>query len=381
MEIQSQYTRSFISNDITRLKYNELMDLALLIRNHKNKVSEFVNSNLNYFLDISKLTFIKEMRENYKGEIPSSFDVQLYTAVFTAYQNKFKAVKKHMTFQKITYKGCELYKRDTKKNRKGDFKRVVSKIEQTPLTAALTWLARYGDENAVEYLNKAIDTCDDKKKTDYYQNILHYISKFGLERMMRVALLKREMVMNRYSKKPVEFKSLAFGGRSRKADIIAYNKRFGSVINSFISLSGLGRKSFDIPVRFSKDWHGNINDFHKNNPDYEYRVIFNEKYHQVEIQLCKEGMRFIPEAGNEIVGIDVNVKHNLFSLSNGLTYDYDRKLVNDYCALCLKIDERKEKNKEYQPGRRDRIRLSAMKRKIVKKEQEMIALIFLFFLI
>ena len=374
MEIQSQYTRSFISNDITRLKYNELMDLAILIRSHKNKVSEFVNSNLNYFLDISKLTFIKEMRENYKGEIPSSFDVQLYTAVFTAYQNKFKAVKKHMTFQKITYKGCELYKRDTKKNRKGDFKRVVSKIEQTPLTAALTWLARYGDENAVEYLNKAIDTCDDKKKTDYYQNILHYISKFGLERMMRVALLKREMVMNRYSKKPVEFKSLAFGGRSRKADIIAYNKRFGSVINSFISLSGLGRKSFDIPVRFSKDWHGNINDFHKNNPDYEYRVIFNEKYHQVEIQLCTEGMRFIPEAGNEIVGIDVNVKHNLFSLSNGLTYDYDRKLVNDYCALCLKIDERKEKNKEYQPGRRDRIRLSAMKRKIVKKEQEMIAL-------
>ena len=374
MEIQSQYTRSFISNDITRLKYNELMDLAVLIRNHKNKVSEFVTSNLNYFLDISKLSFIKEMREKYKGEIPSSFDVQLYTAVFTAYQNKFKAVKKHMTFQKITYKGCELYKRDTKKNRNGDFKRVVSEVEQTPLTTALTWLARYGDENAVEYLNKAIDTCEDKKKVEYYKNILHYINKFGLERMMRVALLKREMVMNRYSKKPVEFKSLAFGGRSRKTDIIAYNKRFGSVINSFISLSGIGRKSFDIPVRFSKDWHGNINDFHKKTNDYEYRVIFNEKYHQVEIQLCKEGMRFIPEAGNEIVGIDVNVKHNLFSLSNGLTYDYDRKLVNDYCALCLKIDERKEKNKEYQPGRRDRIRLSSMKNKIVKKEQEMIAL-------
>ena len=190
---------------------------------------------------------------------------------------------------------------------------------------------------------------------------------------MRVALLKREMVMNRYAKNPIEFKSLTFGGRSRKTDIIAYNKRFGSVINSFISLSGIGRKSFDIPVKFSKDWHGNIKDFHKNNPDYEYRVIFNEKYHQVEIQLCKEGTRFIPEAGNEIVGIDVNVKHNLFSLSNGMTYDYDRKLVNDYCALCVKIDKRKEKNKDYQPGRRDRIRLSSMKRKIVKKEQETIA--------
>ena len=239
MEIQSQYTRSFMSNDITRLKYNELMDLAVLIRSHKNKVSEFVNSNLNYFLDISKLSFIKEMREKYKGEIPSSFDVQLYTAVFTAYQNKFKAVKKRMTFQKITYKGCELYKRDTKKNKKGDFKRVVSETEQTPLTTALTWLARYGDENTIEYLNKGIETSEDKKKVEYYKNILHYINKFGFERLMRVALLKREMVMNRYAKTPIEFKSLTFGGRSRKTNIIAYNKRFGSVINAFVSLSGI----------------------------------------------------------------------------------------------------------------------------------------------
>ena len=232
MEIQSQYTRSFMSNDITRLKYNELMDLAILIRNHKNKVSEFVNSNLNYFLDMSKLTFIKEMREKYKGEIPSSFDVQLYTAVFTSYQNKFKAVKKRMTFQKITYKGCELYKRDTKKNKKGDFKRAVSETEQTPLTTALTWLARYGDENTIEYLNKGIETSEDKKKVEYYKNILHCINKFGFERIMRVAFLKREMVMNHYAKTPIEFKSLTFSGRSRKTDIIAYNKRYGSVINS-----------------------------------------------------------------------------------------------------------------------------------------------------
>ena len=374
MEAQSQYTRSFMSNGITRLKYNELMDLAVLIRSHKNKVSEFVNSNLNYFLDMSKMTFLKEMRERYKGEIPSSFDVHLYTAVFTAYQNKFNAVKKRMTFQKITYKDCELYKRDTKKNRKGDFKRVVSDAEQTPLTTALTWLARYGDENTVGYLSKAIENCNDKKKADYYQNILRYIDKFGFERLMRVAFLKREMVMNRYAKTPIEFKSLTFGGRSRKTDIIAYNKRFGSVVNAFVSLSGLGRKSFDIPVKFSRDWHGNIKDYHKKTNDYEYRVIFNEKYHQVEIQLCKEGLRYIPEAGNEIVGIDVNVKHNLFSLSNGMAFDYDRKLVNDYCSLCIEIDRRKEKNKDYQPGRRDRIRLAAMKNKIAKKEQEMIAL-------
>lgn len=374
MEVQSQYTMAFASNDLTRQKYDELMAFALLVREHKNKVSDLVNSNLLYYLDVSKLSFLKEMRELFKGDIASSFDAQLYTSVYTAYQNKFKAVKEKMTFYKITYKGCEFYKRDTKKNKKGDFKKVVTGIEKTPLTTVLTWLARYGCEKTAEYLETSINSLEDDKKVTFYKEILSYINKFGFERLMRVALQRRSLIMDRYSKKPIEFKSLTFGGRSRKTDIIAYNKRFGSVINCFVSLSGFNRKSFDIPVKFSKDWHGNIKSFHKKTNDYEYRIIFNEKYHQVTVQLAKEETRYIPDAGSNLLGIDVNVKHNLLSISNGLTVDYDRKLVNDYCRLCTKLDKLK-KNKDYKVGKRNQFRLDAMKRKMVKKEQESIALL------
>ena len=212
MEVQSQYTMAFASNDLTRQKYDELMAFALLVREHKNKVSELVNSNLLYYLDVSKLSFLKEMREVFKGEIGSSFDVQLYTSVYTAYQNKFKAVKEKMTFYKITYKGCEFYKRDTKKNKKGDFKKVVTEKEKTPLSTVLTWLARYGSDKAVEYLESSIDSLEDDKKVTFYKEILHYINKFGFERLMRVALQRRNFIMDRYSKKPIEFKSLTFGG-------------------------------------------------------------------------------------------------------------------------------------------------------------------------
>ena len=141
-----------------------------------------------------------------------------------------------------------------------------------------------------------------------------------------------------------------------------------------MSLSGFGRKSFDIPVKFSKDWHGNIKSFQKKSPDYEYRIVFNEKYHQVTVQLTKEGTRYIPDAGDNLVGIDVNVKHNLLSISNGLTVDYDRKLVNDYCKLSIKLDELK-KNNDYKVGKRNQFRLDTMKRKMLKKEQESIALL------
>ena len=94
MVIDSKYTKLFKSQDLTIQKYNELYDFAVVIRNHKNKVSDYVNQNLLYYLDISKFSFLKEMRGNFKGEIPSSFDAQLYTDIFDCYQNKFEAVQK-----------------------------------------------------------------------------------------------------------------------------------------------------------------------------------------------------------------------------------------------------------------------------------------------
>ena len=371
MIIQSKYTKIFKSNDMTRLKYNELYDFAVLIRHHKNVVSEYVNKNLLHFLEYNKFTFLKEMREHFKGCVPSSFDAQLYTQIFYCYQNKFDAIQKRLKFEHIIYLGCELYKRATKKHNKGDFKKVITEKRQTLLSNCLTFLVRYGNENTIEYITKQLETCDIKKR-DFYNNILRCVEKFGFYRLMKLATQKRNRVISRYSDKPIEFKSLSFSGRCRKTKIIGYNSKFGSVINAYVSLSGLGRKSFDIPIIYNKDWHGNIKNYYKKNPDYEYTLTFNEKEHQVNIHLCKDGERYIPQAGNNIVGIDVNCKHNLFALSNETTYDYDRKLVNDFCKLSLEIDKLKE-NKSYVIGKRKQWKLDTLKRKMIHSEQHIIA--------
>ena len=371
MIIQSKYTKIFKSHDMTRLKYNELYDFAVLIRNHKNIVSEYVNQNLIHFLEYNKFTFLKEMREHFKGCIPSSFDAQLYTQIFDCYQNKFDAIQKRLKFEHITYLGFELYKRTTKKHKKGEFKKVITDKKQTSLSNCLTYLARYSNENIIDYITKQLEYCDDKKR-NFYNNILRCVEKFGFDRLMNLATQKRNRIISRYTDKSIEFKSLSFSGRCRKTKIIDYNSTFGSVINVYISLSGLGRKSFDIPVKFNKDWHGNIKNYHKKNPDYEYTLTFIEKEHQVNIHLCKDGERYIPQAGNNIVGIDVNCKHNLFTLSNETVYDYDRKLVNDFCKLSLEIDKLK-KNKDYKIGKRKQHKLDVLKMKMVKSEQQLIS--------
>ena len=372
MIIQSKYTKIFNSKDLTRQKYDELYNFAVLIRSHKNTVSQYVNGNLLHFLEYNKFQFLKAMRAYFKGVIPSSFDAQLYTQIFDCYQNKFDAIQRKIVFYVVTFKGFDFYKRNTKKHNKGDFKKVILEKKQTPLSNCLTYLARYGNENTIEYINGNISNCDEKKR-EFYSNILRCCEKFGFDRLYKLALSKRHRIIKNYSEYPIEFKSLTFSGRCRKTRIIDYNSKFGSKINSFVSLSGIGRKSFDIPVTFNKGWHGNMKDYRKKNPDYEYTLTFNEKYHQVNIHLCKDGERYIPQANGNTVGIDVNCKHNLFSLSDETTYDYDRKLVNDFCKLSLEIDSLKEKSKEYKVGKRKQQKLDTLQSKMIKSEQQLIS--------
>jgi transposase len=307
------------------------------------------------------------------SELPSSFDKQCYEDVIVAYQNKFENVKRKLTFENIRYVCCEVYKRDTKKNKKGDFKKVKNERTSTSLTITLSYLARYGNENILDYINEQMPKVDEKKQM-FYKTILGEIEKFGFDRLYTLALSRRERTYRKYAEHPIEFKSLTFRGRSRKKLIIDYNSRFGSVINAFVSLSSIGRKSFDIPVKFNKDYHGSIHDYEKNTNNYEYVVVFNERKKQVAVILTKKQDRYIPEAGEEIVGIDVNVKHNMFTLSNGSTYDYDRDLLKAFSELSKRVDAlKKQYGKDWKPSKRRQRKIDIISHKIREVEKHTVA--------
>ena len=63
MIIQSKYAKIFNSKDLTRQKYDELHNFAVLIQNHKNTVSQYVNDNLLHFLDYKQKCRPKEQHE------------------------------------------------------------------------------------------------------------------------------------------------------------------------------------------------------------------------------------------------------------------------------------------------------------------------------
>ena len=208
MIIQSKHTKAFVSDSLTREKYNELYDFAVTLRNHKNLVSKEVTSNLMFYHEMSKFDFIRYMRNKYKDVISSSFYYQLYTQIYICYENRFEQLQRKLKFEKIEFLGFEFYKRNTTKNKKGDFKKTKIRRSSTDLSKTLTYLIKCDNTSVLEFIRS-------KKEDDFFAIMNRVINKFGFERLWNLTRQRKHYVLNRYNE-PIEFKKLTFGGRCRK---------------------------------------------------------------------------------------------------------------------------------------------------------------------
>ena len=378
MKVKGKYSKKFKSDNLTKNKYNQLELVAIPLLEFKNQLSEIINNNIMQFINMTKYQFIDYFRKLYPKHISSYFEEGLYSQVYTCYQNRFDSIIKQISFKKRIFVKFNLYKRNTKDHKKGDLKSVTYKNETTNLSLTLTYLARYGSENIIEYIKTIYNndkTTDDKRK--FYDIILKVINKFGFNRLYNLALSKRNRILNNYQKDPIEFTSLTITGKTSKIkQIIEYNSNRQSKITAFISINGINDKwgdVFDIPVKYSHKFHGDISDYQKDiSSQYIYTLTFDFKHKEVDVILCKDGERKLPENKVNYIGIDVNLKHNLFALSDGSFYDFDRQFVDDYVKELNKLDELK-KNKEYKQGKRSLIKFKTLQQKIKSRNQKLIS--------
>ena len=378
MKQTSRYSRSFYSNGLSDTKYREIHALAISIREIKNELSILVNQNLFHYLEMSKHQFQKEMLPIVKSRISSHFVKQLLDDVYVAYQNKFANIKTKLKFQHIKEYSFTYYKRSgkTKSGRiynTGDFKGISIKHDETPLSITLTYLARYGYFGIVDYLLEKFVNATNQKEEVFYAKLLNTIHKFGFTRLFALAMSKRNRIIEKYSQKYIEFKSLSFRGRSRlRDDIISMNDNKKSTINSFANISWYTdtRKKMIIPMKYSKDFHGELKRY-TNGTDTSYTVCLEEN-NQIRMILSYEDEREYPEAKDRIIGIDVNSKHNLLRCSNGYEIDFDRKLVETLSNELQKID-RLKKNKNHVIGKRKQHKIDHLNRELISKIREEIA--------
>ena len=365
MKIKSIYSFSFYSDDLTNDKYNFLTNKAKKIIEIKNYVTIEIHKNMPKWITFSKFDFVKyfnpiiqkEFNQNQKIKL-SGQDIQnLLVDVYTMFQNRIEQAKTKFDFKvqdkiKISY-----YKKATKCHKKGDLKEIIIKYKQTKLSKTLSFLLKTGmnkndilttrDKN-IRLLNQAVIKNNKKEieklenKIKVYNQILIHINKFG-DRLFKLVALRLNRLLTKRFKKPIEFTKLTFTSCNQLNKlIIDFNNNKNSIVQGFISLQTQNYKDLkilELPIKINKSYYGNLKDYGTKNTSYTVKI----ENKRIRIILTKSGKREIVEASNntDYLGVDTNIKHNLFALSDNTTLDYDRELLNDYVKFLKKLDKKK----------------------------------------
>ena len=334
----------------------------------------------------------------FNDRLSSHYLKMAITDVWKAYQLKFAAIRRRIEFQKIVELTRKLYQRNTKDHKKGDLKSIEKRTKKTKLTKVLTWLARYGIPDTVEWLQGAVSTAKEPKKQKFYRMLLDYIVKFGFDRLMRLALMRRERVYAEYSKRGrIEFTALTFDGRSRLSrPIVNKAQNADGKFDYYLEISwdwhgegyhGPHKNSMCVPVKYNRKYHRNLKRY-CNGTDTSYKVVI--KGSDIRFVLTRDGVRYKHDeevTPENTVGIDVNSKHNMFALSTGEFIPNDDELIEDLERELKKIDE-KQRNYNSRPrldeageriafriARKDKERIEAISTKLNNSNQRTIAAI------
>jgi IS605 OrfB family transposase len=371
MIIDSTYSKSFYTTDLNSSKHQLLLDKAIAIRDFKNTISETIHSDFLLYLDQTRFDLVKQFNTQIEGL--TGQDIQIAIGdVYETYSNKYQQIQKKLHFEVQTGMNVVRYKRNTKSNKKGDVKCFGIKVKSTRLSKVLGYIARYGYEGMLPDLrNKQVD---DPKKQKFYDDVVKYLERYGEQRLLKLGLSKRSRCLAKYNREPIEFKSLSFRTISRiKTSIVDYNKNYGSVINAFVNIGGYVGGKLQLPVVFNKHYHGKISDYRldksKQNTT-SYTVCFDGR-NRVRVVIPVDGTRDIPDAvqNTDYLGVDVNVKHNLFTLSTGDDIDYDRHIIKDYVRLLKRMDKKKERKSKMGMSKEEVSTLSNRDERVYNKAQ------------
>ena len=390
---ESQFSAAFYPIMLSDTKRAELIHRADEIRAVRNDISEIFFSDMLGFQDMTKFEAFNFFNPTFTTRLSSHYLKKAIEDVWKAYQLRYDAIRKKIEFEKVEKLVPSFYKINTKGHRKGDLKSIERHTKKTELTKVLTWLARYGNDDTVYWLESKIPTVDESKQK-FYCAILRIIRKVGFDRLMRLALSRRTTVFKEYeSRGKITFESLTFSGRSRiKRPIVDARRNETGKFDYYIEISwdwfddgyrGDSKNTMCIPFKYNRAYHRALRRY-CNGTDTSYTVVI--RGNDIHFVLARDGYRY--KSNEEIteentVGIDVNSKHNMFALSTGEFIPHDEALIADLEAELLKVDDKQkaynarfkkdEEHDAFKISRKDKARIEAITLKLNESNKRKIA--------
>lgn len=332
---------SFYSKDINKNKFNEFVKKATDIRDFKNSISLHFSQNLTEISELSKIDVIKRYGVLANNAFTSSKNIrgqELQKAVvdvLVAYENRFDTVKDKIQFKIQSKSKVSYYKGNTQTKRKGDIKEYSLVLKSTKLTRLMTYISRYASEGIALALSNKLQIETDANKRVFFEDCLNFLNKFGEERILKLALSRRYRFLKRYSN-PIHFKRLSYRSQIQSEGILLKNHK--GYANSMGVIMGMNGRKLCVPVSFGTPYHDHLNQFKIK----EYNVVVEEN--RIRFILFKEVSRKYSIGNTDFMGVDTNIKHNLFSTSLDKTVDLDRGLFKRYVNFLQKYDKHKERS-------------------------------------
>lgn len=390
---ESQFSAAFYPIQLSDTKRSELIHRAEEIRAVRNEISEVFFSDMLGFQDMTKFEALNFFNPTFTTRLSSHYLKKSIEDVWKAYQLRYDAIRKKIEFETVTELIPSFYKRRTKEHQLGDLKAIERHTKKTELTKVLTWLARYGKDDTVYWLESKIPTVDESRQK-FYRAILRCISKFGLDRLMRLALSRREAVFAEYiNRGKITFESLTFSGRSRiTRPIVDARRNVNGKFDYYIEISwdwfdkgyrGDSKNTMCIPFKYNRAYHRALRRY-CNGRDTSYTVVI--RGNDIHFVLARDGYRYKHNAEiteNNTFGIDVNSKHNMFALSNGEFIPHDEALIADLETELLKIDakqkaynarfKKEEEHDAFKISKKDNARIASITTKLNESNKRKIA--------
>ena len=191
------------------------------------------------------------------------------------------------------------------------------------------------------------------------------------ERMYDAAILEivtmynnRRATCKRPLERPIGFSKLTFSNTcvmatSRHDCIISKNTNPNSSNQYFINLSSISDtrgKMLTIPIKVNRKYHGMIGGYNNSTSKgkqffttYIIQFISKSKIRIILTREMEEDKEV--ELENEVpIGIDVNIKHNLLSMSDGnecYELDHNKKFLSQYISFLKYLDKKKRNKSKY----------------------------------
>ena len=364
---------SYKTFKLNKSKYELLEAYAIEAKNFRNLVSEMIYDNYRqkiFYREISEYNFRKKIKYLNKCTKISAADCQqVISDVYIKYKTNLdmfiekrykintndKPIKLLFNYMVRYYKNEEHFEKMLEDQFIEAFDKINVKNPEKK------------DLESYNFRLKLLNEYVSLKRKNFFkgQTNLNFIS---FVRYIQDFIIKK---MNKVTYKSLTFNHMNVIGKTMNVSGML-EKSHTKLTNTIIHINLPKIAIIDLPVRHSKKYHGTFKDYkyflNKTTGQKQYliQISFDEVKKEIKITLVRNIKKNTSDnyEGKQILGVDVNTKHNIFALSNYETQKIDKKLVK-------KIVREKKKLKKIQ-SQRDKLKLPKEYSKRQKRIQDKI---------